>query len=251
MDSDNKVALIPGITGGIGRKLAQRLVAAGWQVAGYARNDEKLAVLGESLPDCLLWSADTTDPATADDAVAKVISTMGRMDSYIHLPGSILLKSAHMIRDEEWDRCISLNLTSAFRGLRAAVKQMQKNDGGSIVLMSTAAAQTGIPNHEAIAAAKAGIAGLAISAAASYAAKNIRVNAVAPGLVDTPLSAPVISNEAARKLSESMHALSRIGDPDDVAALIEFLVSPGGTWITGQVYTIDGGLASIKSRPGR
>lgn len=251
MASDKSVALIAGITGGIGRKLAGRLTANGWQLAGYARDQDNLTKLGDSLPGALLWTADTTQPSTADDAVSKTVDAFGKIDAYIHLPGSILLKSAHMIRDEEWDSCIALNLTSAFRGVRAVVKQMQKSGGGSIVLMSTAAAQAGIPHHEAIAAAKAGVAGLSLSTAASYASKNIRVNAVAPGLVDTPLSAPVISNDAARKLSESMHALGRIGDADDVAALIEFLISPSATWITGQVYTIDGGLASIKNRPAR
>ncbi len=243
------VALIAGISGGMGLKLAERLTASGWRLAGYSRNAERLEAVRKLNPDALLWQADTTEATTADNAVTKTLDAFGQLNAYVHLPGSIMLKSAHMIRDAEWDDCIALNLTSAFRGLRAAIRPMQKGGGGSIVLMSTAAAQTGIPNHEAIAAAKSGIDGLTRSAAASYANKNIRVNAVAPGLVDTPLAAPVVGNESARRISESMHPLGRIGHPDEIAALIAFLLSADATWITGQVYNADGGLAHLRTRP--
>jgi NAD(P)-dependent dehydrogenase (short-subunit alcohol dehydrogenase family) len=118
--------------------------------------------------------------------------------------------------------------------------------GGSIVLVSSAAASSGMTNHEAIAAAKAGVEGLTRSAAASYAARNIRVNAVAPGLVRSGLTEPVFSNPLALKASEAMHALPRLGEPDDVAAAITWLLE--SEWVTGQVVGVDGGLARVRPR---
>ena len=120
--------------------------------------------------------------------------------------------------------------------------------GGSIVLCTTAAARTGMANHEAIAAATGGVMGLALSAAATYAPRNIRVNCVAPGLVDTPLAARITSNEGALKASTAMHALGRIGRPEEVASGIAWLLDPANSWVTGQVLGIDGGLGTLRPR---
>ena len=119
--------------------------------------------------------------------------------------------------------------------------------GGSIVLVSSVAARVGLANHEAIAAAKAGIIGLALSAAASYAERGIRVNCVAPGLVRTPLTARLIANESSLKASVAMHPLGRIGEPSEVAAAMAWLLDPKQSWITGQVLGIDGGLATLRT----
>ena len=123
-----------------------------------------------------------------------------------------------------------------------------QNEGGSIVLVSSAAAQIGLANHEAIAAAKGGITGLTLAAAASYAARGIRVNAVAPGLVKTRLAERLTANEKSEQASIGMHALGRLGEPEDVAAAIAFLLDPANDWITGQVLGVDGGLGSVRSR---
>jgi len=131
--------------------------------------------------------------------------------------------------------------------VRAAAKTM-RSSGGSIVLMSSCAATTGLVNHEAIAAAKAAVEGLTRSAAATYAANNLRINAVAPGLVDTPMSKRITSNETALKASTAMHPLGRIGQPDEVAATIEWLLNGDADWITGQVIGVDGGLARVRPR---
>lgn len=120
--------------------------------------------------------------------------------------------------------------------------------GGSIVLVSSAAARIGFANHEAIAAAKAGVIGLTLSAAATYGPRHIRVNCVAPGLVRTPMTSRLTANEVALKASTAMHPLGRIGEPEDVAAAIEWLLSPEQSWVTGQVLGIDGGLGSVRSR---
>ena len=120
--------------------------------------------------------------------------------------------------------------------------------GGSVVLISSAAAMVGLSNHEAISAAKAGIIGLTLSAAATYASSNIRINAVAPGLVETSLTTSITQNEMSRKYSESMHALGRLGTPEDVARAVIFLLNPENTWITGQILGVDGGLSHIRAK---
>ncbi len=125
-----------------------------------------------------------------------------------------------------------------------------KADGGSVVLVSSAAARIGLANHEAIAAAKAGLEGLARSAAATYARQRIRFNVVAPGLVRTPLTQGLVASELAEKASLAMHPLGRLGEPGDVARAIAWLLDPAQSWITAQVLGVDGGLADVKARPG-
>ena len=120
--------------------------------------------------------------------------------------------------------------------------------GGSIVLVASAAAQLGFANHDAIAAVKAGVMGLTRSAAATYAPRNIRVNCVAPGLVQTPLAQPILQNEAARLASEKMHPLGRLGEPADIARAMAWLMHPDQQWITGQTLGVDGGLSSLLPR---
>ncbi|MGE5293794.1 MAG: SDR family oxidoreductase [Solirubrobacterales bacterium] len=144
-------------------------------------------------------------------------------------------------------RLVCANLTAAFATVHAGAKTMM-NTGGSIVLVSSVAARVGLPNHEAIAAAKAGIIGLTLAAAASYAERGIRVNCVAPGMVRTPLTARLTANEASLKTSAAMHPLGRIGEPSDVAAAIAWLLDPQQSWVTGQVFGIDGGLATVRTR---
>ncbi len=120
--------------------------------------------------------------------------------------------------------------------------------GGAVVLVSSAAARLGLPNHEALAAAKAGVIGLTLAAAASYAGQGLRVNCVAPGLVRTPLTVRLTGSEAALKASAALHPLGRVGEPEEVAAAIAWLLDPRQGWITGQVLGVDGGLATVRGR---
>jgi NAD(P)-dependent dehydrogenase (short-subunit alcohol dehydrogenase family) len=159
--------------------------------------------------------------------------------------GSILLKPAHLTSTADWSATIATNLTSAFGCVRAAGRLL-KAEGGSVVLVSSAAARVGLANHEAIAAAKAGIMGLVLSAAATYARQKIRFNAVAPGLVRTPLAAGLVASELAEKASIGMHPLGRLGEPGDVARAIVWLLDPAQSWVTAQVIGVDGGLADVK-----
>jgi len=142
---------------------------------------------------------------------------------------------------------MATNLGSAFAVVRAAGLVMAEQ-GGSVVLVSSAAARIGLANHEAVSAAKAGIEGLALAAAATYAAKGIRVNCVAPGLTRTPLTARLWQNDAVAKASAALHALGRIGTPAEVASAIDWLLDREQAWVTGQVIGVDGGLSRVRSR---
>ncbi len=151
-----------------------------------------------------------------------------------------------MTTKAHYQATIDASLTTAFACVRSAAKTMKK--GGAVVLISSAAAMEGLANHEAIAAAKAGIIGLTMSAAATYASQNLRVNAVAPGLTQTPLTTALTENELSRKASEAMHALGRLGTADEVARAIVFLLDPANSWITGQVLAVDGGLSRVRPK---
>lgn len=241
------VVLVVGAAGGIGTSLCRRLVARGATLVVAGRDEARLATLADEVGgDAVVLDAWNFDAVR--DAVTGIVDRHGRLDGAVNLAGSIVLKPAHSTSADEWDAVIGTNLRTAFALVRAVAPVMGQSGGGSIVLMSSAAARLGLANHDAIAAAKAGIEGLARSAAATYAARGVRVNAVAPGLVRTPLAARIVQNEASLKASEAMHALGRIGEPDDVASLIEYLLDRQHTWLTGQVFGVDGGLATVRAR---
>lgn len=238
--------VIIGATGGIGAALTWKLSANGARLTLAARTEGPLKKLADDAR--AEWqTVDGTNFDEVEACVRSVVDEYGRVDGVVNLVGSILLKPAHLTKPAELEEALQLNLWSAFSAVRAGAKAMQKT-GGSIVLMSTAAASTGLINHEAIAAAKAGVEGLTRSAAATYARSNIRVNAVAPGLVNTPMAERITKNPAALDASKAMHPLGRIGEPDDVASAIAWMVAPEQTWLTGQVLGVDGGLARLRGR---
>jgi NAD(P)-dependent dehydrogenase (short-subunit alcohol dehydrogenase family) len=243
------LVLIVGATGGIGQALAHQLHAAQVPLVLAARRAEPLTALGESLR-APVHVTDATDWAQVDaavDAAAAHATSLGTtLGAVVNTAGSLLLKPAHLTRAEEYQSVIAQNLTTAFGVVRAAARVM--TGGGSVVLCSTAAVRIGLANHEAIAAAKGGVEGLVRSAAATYAARGLRVNAVAPGLVDSPLTARITGSAPALAASQAMHALGRIGTPDEVASLIMWLTGPQASWVTGQVYGIDGGLGSVRGK---
>ena len=241
--------LIFGATGGIGSALCRRLAGSGARLALAARDVDRLEVLAAEL-DAVACPVDATQFNEVEACVAKAVEAHGRIDGISNCVGSLLLKPAHTTSESEWLSTLALNLTSAFAVVLAGAKAMMQGDqaGGSISLVSSAAARLGLANHEAIAAAKAGVIGLTLSAAATYAPRGIRVNCIAPGLVRTPMTARLTENEASLKASTAMHAIGRIGEPADVAASLQWLLSPQQSWVTGQVIGVDGGLATVRSR---
>lgn len=240
--------VIVGGTGGIGGALAEALVAAGHRPFLVARDAGRIAAAAERLG-CEGAACDAVDVDALAACVEQAAGRLGGLDGIVNCAGSILLKAAHLTTAAEWQATLAANLTTAFACVHAAGKSLRQQ-GGAVVLVSSAAARVGLANHEAIAAAKAGIIGLTLSAAATYARSGIRFNAVAPGLVRTPLSRAVIASEPAEKASIAMHPLGRLGEPGDVARAIAWLLDPAQSWVTGQVIGIDGGLADLRVRTG-
>ncbi len=237
--------LVIGAAGGIGNDLSRRIVAAGHRVLLCGRNREPLERLGAELQQPVeVFNA--TDWNATSAAVDRCVDEFGKLDGVVNLAGSLILKPAHLTSAEDWRETVDQNLTTALGLVRAAAPTMRKSGGGSIVLLSSGAAAIGLPNHEAIAAVKAGIEGLVRSAAATYAAAAVRVNAIAPGLTRTPLTERVWANERGAEASRAMHALGRLGEPADIASAIFWLLSPDQSWITAQTIAVDGGLSTIK-----
>jgi NAD(P)-dependent dehydrogenase (short-subunit alcohol dehydrogenase family) len=225
--------LIIGASSAIGQSVANLLHERGDQVVTTARNADRIAA------DVLLDASDF-------NAAEAVFAQFGPFDGVVNCAGSLLLRAAHQTSRAQYEEVVTASLTTAFATVRAAGKFM--TSGGSVVLISSAAALEGLANHEAIAAAKAGVNGLVLLAASTYAGNRLRVNAVAPGLVASPMTSALTGNEASRKVSEAMHALGRIGTPQDIARAIVFLLDPANDWITGQILAVDGGLSRVRPR---
>lgn len=238
--------LVFGASGGIGQSVIRLLHQQGHQLVGVGRVQEKLHPLLHER-NVVGLVADATKPEEVAHVVQQAEAQMGGLDGVVNCIGSLLLKPAHLTTPEDWYLTLRQNLDTSFFILKTAARTMLRQ-GGAIVLVSSSVSQHGLQNHEAIAAAKAGINGLVRSAAATYAKRGVRVNAVAPGLVRTPMTQHLTATEAAEKSSAALHALGRIGEPDDVAKAIVFLLDHNqSSWITGQVLAVDGGLSSVRS----
>lgn len=236
--------VILGANGAVGKEVCRRLRTSGAQLLLAGRNQVELQELSDEL-DSEMHLLDATDVSEVEACVGEAAKKFGKLDGIVNCVGSVLIKPAHITSPDEWDHTIAQNLTSSFAVVRAAYSAM-KQTGGSVVLFASAAADAGIPNHEAIAAAKAGVIGLARSAAATYASKNIRFNVIAPGLVQSKMTERIWSNERSAEVSRNMHPLGRLGEPADIASLVVWLLDPANSWVTGAMISVDGGLANLR-----
>jgi NAD(P)-dependent dehydrogenase (short-subunit alcohol dehydrogenase family) len=235
--------LILGGAGGIGAALARELRRMGHLPILAGRSRGPLEVLGAEL-DAPYHIVDATDIAAVEALVRQVASTTDALRGLAVCVGAIFLKPASRTSADDWHRLVAQNLTAAFAATRAAQLHLPRDS--SVVFVSSAAARIGLANHEAVAATKAGIEGLVRAAAASSARKGIRFNAVAPGLVKTPLAGALATDPKLAEASARMHPLGRLGEPDDIARAMAFLLDPAQSWLTGQVLGVDGGLADLK-----
>ena len=186
--------------------------------------------------------------ATEEDDLKQAVQTAsnkGAIDGIVHCVGSIAIRPPHAMKKEAFEEVISTNLTSAFLTLSIGGKSMLRNGGGRMVFCSSVAGSIGLVNHEAISAAKGGIESMVRSAAATYAQRGLRINAVAPGLTDTKMASNILASDAMRDAAESKIPLRRLNQKQEVAQTIHWLLTGAPDNMTGQVLHLDGGMSNI------
>ncbi|WP_442775971.1 SDR family NAD(P)-dependent oxidoreductase [Sphaerotilus montanus] len=238
------LALVTGARGGIGRELCRQLRAAGHTVAAVGRGGDALLAVDADLH----IAADTTTPEGAALAIAACRETFGRTPTRLaHCVGSTLIAPLHRTKPEQYREVLRVNLDSAFFMLGAWVEALRASgEPGAAVFASSVVSRIGVANHEAIAAAKGGVEALVRSAAATYAAAGLRINAVAPGMTDTPMAAGMLKLDAMREGAGRQYPLGGVQTATEVADVMAWLLGPQSARLTGQVIAVDGGFTQIR-----
>ena len=230
--------VIFGATGSIGSSLAEQLKNSGNDIHLVGRNESELSSVSEKL-EC----SHTVANVLEDGFIEKVKSDISEIKGLAYCVGSIDLKPLRMVNEQDFQKCMKLNLYSAVEAIKGFQESLKKNKG-SIVLFSTVAAQRGFTNHAIIASAKAAVEGLTVSLAAEFA-PNIRVNCVAPSLTKSKIAEPMLKNTAIAEGIAKAHPLKRLGEGKDSAALAKFLLTEDSSWVTGQIIAVDGGRSKL------
>tara|TARA_Y100000768_G_scaffold169277_1_gene126730 strand:- start:6 stop:737 length:732 start_codon:yes stop_codon:yes gene_type:complete len=238
--------LIVGGGSDIAEKLSKKLIESGFKVTLLVRNPENLDQEISSKVSVVVGDALSTDDLASAIEVATAQGE-GSILGMAHLVGSILIRPPHAVKQEAFEEVIQTNLVSAFLALSLTCKSMLRTGGGRVVFTSSVAASLGLVNHEAIAAAKGGIESMVRSAAATYAQRKIRVNAVAPGLTDTKLSSNITKSEALLEAAVSMIPMKRINEPDEIADAMFWLLTGAPDNLTGQILHLDGGMKHVRN----
>lgn len=234
--------VIAGSTGTLGSAITEEL-SKNNSIFLIGRDEEKLQNQANKF-NCnyeILDLLNTPEPRE----FAKVISPDVEIKGLVNCIGSILIKPLHGTSLQEFNDVITTNLFSSYFLLSSFARRMKD---GSAIFFSSVAGSKGLSNHEAISAAKAGIEGFARSAAATYAKDNLRVNVIAPSIMDSNMSQKILSTDSAREVSKNMHPISKIGDTDDIIPVVKWLLSQDAKWVTGQTIHVDGGLSTVKPR---
>ena len=228
-------AVVTGAASGLGRAVVGWLRAAGWRTAGIDLSPAAGADFAAV--------ADITDGDALAGAVAAAVEHLGGLDGAAACAGVNATSFAlgHRLPRADWDRLLSVNLTGAFLTAQAVLPHLVSRRG-ALVIVSSVSAHHPLPGAGHYSAAKAGVVALTRSLALEYAAAGVRVNSVAPGYMDTPMSSPVLGRENLRRRIEDTIPLGRIAEPGDVAEVVGWLLTPGARYLTGQDVTVDGGL---------
>tara|TARA_B100001287_G_scaffold261412_1_gene250413 strand:- start:1359 stop:2087 length:729 start_codon:yes stop_codon:yes gene_type:complete len=239
--------VILGATGGIGSCLSKELSLKNNLYLGY-RDNVKFDNLKSTINSQNLLSGETIDIEDFDfskNFLNNANDHLGSIDCIISCLGSLLLKPAHLTSEDDLVSVFNTNVFSSFSIIKHSFKHLRKN-GGNMIFFSSAAANVGLKNHDAIGSAKGALSSLVTSSASTYAKYNIRINAIAPGLVETPLTQKIVSNDISLEYSKNLHGLDRIGKPENFIPIIKSLIDPRSDWITGQTIHVDGGLSNVK-----
>lgn len=236
------IALITGASGGIGHTLARQLHAQGCRVAAVGRDAGRLA----EVPAAVRIAADTTTPEGATLALTACQQALGAVPTLLaHCVGSTLIAPLHRTRTDAYREVMRVNLDSAVFMLQAWLAALQGGPGAA-VFASSVVARVGVANHEAIAAAKGGVEALVRSAAATYASQGVRLNAVAPGMTETPMTAGMLKMPAMREGAARQYPLGGVQTAEQVAEVMAWLLGDGAARLTGQVIAVDGGFTTVR-----
>lgn len=238
-----RTALVTGASGGIGEAIARQLHAQGAAVVLAGRRSDALAALAEALgARARVQVAELSDPQAAEQLIAAA-DNGGGPDVLINNAGLTRDNLAVRMKDEDWQTVLEVNLTAVFRLTRAALRGMMRRRWGRVINITSIVALTGNPGQVNYAAAKAGMIGMTKSLAAEVATRGITVNCVAPGFIETPMTA-ALAEDQRRRLLERV-PVGRLGTPADVAAAIGYLASEEAAYVTGQTLHVNGGMAMI------
>jgi 3-oxoacyl-[acyl-carrier protein] reductase len=243
-DLNGKGALVTGASGGIGGAIARALHRQGAAVVLSGTREDALKGLAAELGERAHVIAARMDDAASIEALAKEAEArLGKVDVLVNNAGITKDQLALRMKDEDWERVITVNLTGSFRLARACLRGMMRRRFGRIVNITSVVGVTGNPGQANYAASKAGIIGMSKSLAAEVASRGITVNCVAPGFIATPMTA-VLTDEQKARITASIPA-ERLGTPDDVAAGVAYLASDEAAYVSGQTLHINGGMAMI------
>jgi NAD(P)-dependent dehydrogenase (short-subunit alcohol dehydrogenase family) len=239
-----KIAAITGARGGVASATAKRLRSEGFQIALISRDSEQLNSDHAEL--CL--SADLSQPEDATRAFEQLKAHFGQAaTTLIHCAGNTVIAPITRTKSDQYRACMAANIDSAFFACQSFLAQLSVNKAaGNIVLFSSVVAGMGVGNHAAIAAAKGAVEALTRSLAADYAAQNVRVNCIAPGLMRSPMTQRMLASESAEKQISAQYPLGFFGEVEDAANAVAFLVTDQSRWITGQILHLDGGFSVIR-----
>ena len=240
IDLQGRVALVTGSTRGIGRAIAETLVGCGARVAVVGRDRSKAGEISDAIKGAGGFSCDVGDPASVEALVAEVEKALGGVDILVNNAGLTRDNILFRLKNDDWDAVLHANLRGAFVAIRSASRGMIKRRWGRIINIASVVGIVGNKGQANYAASKAGLIGLTKSVAKELASRNVLANVVAPGFIETDMTA-AMTPEAKATLSQQI-PLERLGTPSDIAGTVAFLSSDAASYITGQVIVVDGGM---------
>ena len=236
----NKKILITGATGGIGNELVKKFLSLGGNVVATGRKDEKLNMIKKNYPDVKIQKFDISEHSRIEEFIGNVALDLGGLDILINNAGMNMDNLSIRMKDEEWKKVIDVNLTSTFLLCKHSIKRMLKNKFGRIVNITSIVGHTGNLGQANYAASKAGTIGMSKSLAIEYAKKNITINCVSPGFIQSKMTDNIV--ESIKSVLTSRIPMSRLGTGEDVSNTVAFLSSDAASYITGETVHVNGGM---------